>query len=560
MSQISVSSSAASSAVASAVAPTVASGAARGAASTTSSASAKIGLLSLTALVVSSMIGSGIFALPQVITSAAGGQAIGIGWLITGVGIIFLGLSFFFLSRLRPDLDGGIYTYAREGFGELAGFLSAYGYWLCATIGITGYLVVAFEGVGVYTAGWLDFGKGDTAAAVIGASLVAWAVHWLVAAGLRQAAAVNLVATILKVLPLFFFIALVAYYFKPELFQANLSGSWLNQGQGAPALEQIKGTMLITLWVFTGIEGASVLSAHAKKRSHVGLATVLGVVFTLALYAAITILALGILPGNSIAGLSNPSMGQILAELIGAPGVLLITVCLVVSVLASYISWVLYSAEIPYRAALAGAFPPALTKLNQKATPINSLYLTTAIVQVCLLFVLFNGNSYQQLVLLSTSMILVPYIFVGLFLLQTVYKRKAAGTPVPWFVELTGYLATIYGLWIVYAAGLEYLLLAFTLYVPGIALFVYSRWRYLKAHKPGSGLSQERNEVQAALTPAPTATNTAATTVTAVETAAETEDLTAATSAKVLTKLELGVIVVCLLLGAWATYNYLTGQ
>ncbi|EJS91759.1 hypothetical protein AAUPMC_01792, partial [Pasteurella multocida subsp. multocida str. Anand1_cattle] len=84
--------------------------------------------------------------MPQNMAEVAGAQALVIGWIITGIGIIFLGLSFFFISRLRPELDGGIYTYAREGFGDLVGFLSAWGYWLCATIGSVGYLVVAFEG------------------------------------------------------------------------------------------------------------------------------------------------------------------------------------------------------------------------------------------------------------------------------------------------------------------------------------------------------------------------------------------------------------------------------
>ncbi|HDL4654887.1 TPA: amino acid permease, partial [Mannheimia haemolytica] len=126
----------------------------------------KIGLISLTALVLSSMIGSGIFSLPQNMAAVAGAEAITIGWLITGVGIIFLGLSFFFISRLRPDLDGGIYTYAREGFGELMGFMSAWGYWLCATIGIVGYLTVAFEGLGVFTdnPNTVIFGQGNTLA------------------------------------------------------------------------------------------------------------------------------------------------------------------------------------------------------------------------------------------------------------------------------------------------------------------------------------------------------------------------------------------------------------
>lgn len=85
----------------------------------------KIGLISLTALVLSSMIGSGIFSLPQNMAEVAGAEALLIGWTITGIGIIFLGLSFFYISRLKPELDGGIYTYAREGFGDLVGFMSA---------------------------------------------------------------------------------------------------------------------------------------------------------------------------------------------------------------------------------------------------------------------------------------------------------------------------------------------------------------------------------------------------------------------------------------------------
>lgn len=148
----------------------------------------KIGLVSLTALVLSSMIGSGIFSLPQNMAAVAGAEAITIGWLITGVGIIFLGLSFFFISRLRPDLDGGIYTYAREGFGELMGFMSAWGYWLCATIGIVGYLTVAFEGLGVFTdsPNTVIFGQGNTLASFIGSSIIVWLVHALIAGGSKR--------------------------------------------------------------------------------------------------------------------------------------------------------------------------------------------------------------------------------------------------------------------------------------------------------------------------------------------------------------------------------------
>ena len=431
----------------------------------------KIGLLSLTALVLSSMIGSGIFSLPQNMAEVAGAEALLIGWAITGVGIIFLGLSFFYISRLRPDLDGGIYTYAREGFGDLVGFLSAWGFWLCATIGIVGYLVVAFEGIGTFTDSdnFVLFGQGNTLASFIGASLIVWLVHTLVASGVKEAASVNLVATFVKVFPLILFIVLAIWYFSPNTFEQDFSGSALNSSVS----DQVKNTMLITLWVFTGVEGASVLSAHAKRKSDVGVATVLGIVIALILYVAITVLSLGILPRETIAAMSNPSMAGLLEAMMGSSGKIIITLCLIVSVLASYVSWTMYSAEVPYRGAKNGAFPKILDKLNENGTPINSLWFTGFVVQFCLLLVLLTGKSYNALLLISTSMILVPYFLIGAYLLKLAVERNAA-----WYIKLTGLIASLYGLWIVYAAGLDYLLLSVLLYVPGIGLFLYSRYQH----------------------------------------------------------------------------------
>ena len=384
----------------------------------------KIGLLSLTALVLSSMIGSGIFSLPQNMAAVAGAEGISIGWLITGIGIIFLGLSFFFISRLRPELDGGIYTYAREGFGDLMGFMSAWGYWLCATIGIVGYLTVAFEGLGVFTdtAQQVIFGQGNTVPAFIGASVIVWLVHALIASGIKEAAAVNLAATFVKVAPLVLFILLGFCYFDADVFKSDIKATAL----GNSVSDQVKDTMLITLWVFTGVEGASVLSAHAKKRTDVGLATVLGILIALALYVAITVLSLGILPRETIADMANPSMGPLLDAMMGESGKVIITVCLIVSVLASYISWTMYSSEIPYRGAQNGAFPQILNKLNDNEVPINSLWFTGFIVQFCLILVLIFEQSYNTLLLISTSMILIPYFLIGAYLFKLSFQTRAA--------------------------------------------------------------------------------------------------------------------------------------
>ncbi|MGC6247276.1 basic amino acid/polyamine antiporter [Bisgaard Taxon 45] len=431
----------------------------------------KIGLLSLTALVLSSMIGSGIFSLPQNMAEVAGAQALMIGWLITGIGIIFLGLSFFFISRLRPDLDGGIYTYAREGFGDLVGFLSAWGYWLCATIGSVGYLVVAFEGLGLFTdsTNTVIFGQGNTLLAFLGSSIVVWLVHWLITRGVKEAAFLNLLATFVKAFPLVLFIVLAAYFFSPDTFYHDIQATNLNLSM----TDQVKNTMLITLWVFVGVEGAAVLSAHAKKRSDVGLATVLGIVIALVLYVAITVLSLGILPREVIAAMPNPSMAGLLEQMIGSSGKLIITACLIVSVLASYISWTMYSAEVPYRGAKNGAFPKILNKLNENDTPIHSLWFTNLVVQFCLVLVFMTGKSYNALLLISTSMILVPYFLIGAYLLKLSIQQNS-----PWYIKLTGLLASTYGLWILYAAGLDHLLLSILLYVPGVGIYFYSRHQH----------------------------------------------------------------------------------
>ena len=430
----------------------------------------KIGLVSLTALVLSSMIGSGIFSLPQNMAAVASAEALLAGWAITGFGIIFLGLSFFFLSRLRPDLDGGIYTYAREGFGDFIGGLAAWGYWLCTSIGSVSYLVVAFSGFGLFfdSEQFTIFGDGTSLVSILSASLVVWLIHILIAKGIKEAAYVNLIATIVKVLPLIIFIVLAIIFFSSTQFMQDFHGESLQM----PLLDQIKSTMLITLWVFVGVEGATVLSAHAKKKNDVGIATILGILIALILYVAITALSLGILPREVIAAMPNPSMTGIMEHMIGTSGKILITFCLIVSVLASYMSWTMFSAEVMYQASQTQVFPRFLNKKNENDTPISSLWFTNIVIQIILVLVFFTSKGYDVLIQLATTMILVPYFLVGTYLLRLAFNIGAV-----WYIKLAGIIATLYGFWLVYAAGIEYLLFSVILYTPGAILFFYTRYQ-----------------------------------------------------------------------------------
>ena len=319
----------------------------------------KLGLSALTALVLSSMLGAGVFSLPQNMAAVASPSALLIGWAITGVGILFLAFAMLLLTRIRPDLDGGIFTYAREGFGELIGFCSAWGYWLCAVIANVSYLVIVFSALSFFT----DtpelrlFGDGNTWQSIAGASVLLWVVHFLVLRGVQTAAGINLVATLAKLLPLGAFIALAALAFQLDTFRLDFRGLAL----GIPVWEQVKNTMLITLWVFIGVEGAVVVSARARHKRDVGRATLLAVLSALTVYLLVTLLSLGVVPRSELAGMRNPSMAGLMVNMMGSWGEIVIAAGLIVSVCGAYLSWTIMAAEVPF---LVGLRHPADHRLR----------------------------------------------------------------------------------------------------------------------------------------------------------------------------------------------------
>ncbi|EMG3449383.1 amino acid permease [Klebsiella pneumoniae] len=424
----------------------------------------KLGLSALTAQVLSSMLGAGVFSLPQNMAAVASPSALLIGWAITGVGILFLAFAMLLLTRIRPDLDGGIFTYAREGFGELIGFCSAWGYWLCAVIANVSYLVIVFSALSFFT----DtpelrlFGDGNTWQSIVGASVLLWVVHFLVLRGVQTAAGINLVATLAKLLPLGAFVALAALAFQLDTFRLDFSGLAL----GVPVWEQVKNTMLITLWVFIGVEGAVVVSARARHKRDVGRATLLAVLSALAVYLLVTLLSLGVVPRSELAEMRNPSMAGLMVRLMGSWGEIVIAAGLIVSVCGAYLSWTIMAAEVPFLAATHKAFPRLFARQNSNNAPSASLWLTNISVQVSLVLIWLTGSDYGTLLTIASEMILVPYLLVGAFLL------KIATRPLHKAVAIG---ACIYGIWLLYASGPVHLLLSVVLYAPGLLVFLYAR-------------------------------------------------------------------------------------
>ena len=448
----------------------------------------KLGLSLLIALVVGSIIGSGIFGLPQNMAVSAGAGAIVLGWVITGVGMLMLAFVYQMLATKKPELDNGIYAYARALSGEYVGFNAAWGYWISAWIGNVGYLVAAFSALGYF---YPAFGEGNTLQAIMGASVVLWVVHALVLRGIQGATVLNAVVTVAKVLPLLLFIVVLATVFSLSTFTLNF---WGDTSLGS-VLTQVKSTMLVTVWVFIGIEGASVYSARAKNRADVGRATVIGFLICLALLSAVSLLSLGVMSQPELAQLKNPSMAAVLEKAVGHWGALVIYIGLMVSVGGGFLAWTLLAAESLFTPAKGGVMPIALTKLNSKGVPANALWLTNGMVQLFLILTLLSKATYLALISLSTAMILLPYLFSAIYGVKVAFAHNTRAQEAIKSIAYSDVMKPIavvaagYCLWLLYAAGVKYLLLSALLYAPGAAFYFWAkRQRHERAFTATEGV------------------------------------------------------------------------
>ncbi|EAN8968387.1 amino acid permease [Salmonella enterica] len=436
----------------------------------------KLGLSALTALVLSSMLGAGVFSLPQNMAAVASPAALLIGWAITGVGILLLAFAMLILTRIRSELDGGIFTYAREGFGELIGFCSAWG--VCTPRRIRKWTIQSRTEAPTIACQVLPSPNRRSAGVSVkklsAEKTITRYDTLAMTAHSQTAASINLVATLAKLLPLGAFIVLAIMMFKLDTFTLDFTGVEL----GTPVWEQVKNTMLITLWVFIGVEGAVVVSARAKNKRDVGRATLLAVLAALGIYLLVTLLSLGVLARPELAEMRNPSMAGLMVKMMGPWGEIIIAAGLIVSVCGAYLSWTIMAAEVPFLAAAYKSFPGIFARQNAHGAPSASLWLTNICVQICLVLIWLTGSDYNTLLTIASEMILVPYFLVGAFLL------KIATRPLH---RAVGIGACLYGLWLLYASGPMHLLLSVVLYAPGLLVFLYAR----RTHKHDNVLNRQ---------------------------------------------------------------------
>jgi arginine:ornithine antiporter/lysine permease len=436
------------------------------------SSTQKLPLFSLTAMVVGSMVGAGIFSLPRTFGAATGPFGAIIAWCIAAGGMYTLARVFQALAERKPDLDAGVYAYARAGFGDYPGFLSAFGYWISSCIGNVSYWVLIKSTLGAF---FPVFGDGNTVTAIIVASVGIWLFHFMILRGVQQAAFINTIVTIAKIVPILVFIVILIGAFKLDLFRVNFWG-----GEGMPEtslFEQVRATMLVTVFVFIGIEGASVYSRFAQKRSDVGTATIFGFVGVTTLMVLVTLLPYAVLAQADIAGMRQPSMAAVLEAVVGHWGAVFVSVGLIVSVLGAYLAWSLICAEVLFTAAKTNDMPRLFATENANRVPAAALWLTNIIVQLIVISTYWSRDAFALMLNLTSAMSLIPYLLVAGFGVliarrgETYEVRPEERTRDLVFAGI----ATLYTIFMLLAGGTKFLLLSCVLFGPGTILYFWAR-------------------------------------------------------------------------------------
>lgn len=443
-----------------------------------------LGVFPLAMFAVGLTLASGVFSLSgDFAKSGAHTLATLIGWAVCGVGMFALTMAFFKLSVVKKDLTSGIYSYANEGFGNYVGFNSAWGYWMSAILAQISFIALLFETIGNFVPA---FGNGANLLSIVVASVVIWALSLLVLRGVNQAVILNAIVVIAKAIPVIVVVIaiIVGGAFKWDVFVDNFSGT----GE-LSLLEQVKGTVYTTVWIFIGIEGAVVISGRGKNTKISGQATIISFASLFILYVIISVLSMGVMPAKQLAELPNPSLGGVLETVVGPWGATLVNIGVIISLGGALFSYTILCVDSAFGPAEHEAFPAILARKNKNGAPTWSVIISGLIIQLFIIIMYLNNATFQALYALSTSAIMVPYVLSAFYYFKVVMngedKEFEGGKRfVPWLIAIG---ASVYGFWLLYASGTTYILIASLLYAPGTIMYIYNRHKRGKKIFDGIG-------------------------------------------------------------------------
>lgn len=430
-----------------------------------------LGFWTATSLVTGNMVGSGIFLLPASL-ALYGGISL-YGWLLSTVGALALAFVFAQLARIVKG-SGGPYVYCREGFGDLTGFLVAWGYWLSIIAANAAIAIALVSYLSVFVPELGQQGPLNTLVTL----LFIWLLALVNIKGIKQAGQVQLTTTILKVLPLLGIAAVGLWFFEPSHFSPlNLSDQ--------PASSAIAATAALTMWAFLGMESATIAAAEVENpQVNVPRAAIAGTLIAAAVYIPANIAVMGLIEPARLAQSSAP-FADAAMMLWGTWGYYLVGFGAVISCFGALNGWTLCVGQVPMAAAKDGLFPGVFKQQTRSATPAKGIVISTVLVS---LLVMMNARAslvsqFTFVILLSTLTAVLPYLLCSItLLLKTV--RTGQHQPIPRFQLIFTLVAMVFAAAVIVATGVETILWGCGLLIAGLPVYFVMRQR--KSHSKPS--------------------------------------------------------------------------
>lgn len=417
-----------------------------------------LGFWAAVSIVMGNMIGSGVFLLPASLAAYRGLSLAG--WAVSAAGAVLLALVFARLARQLPA-TGGLYAYTRAAFGDFAGFLVAWGYWL-SIVGTLAALAVAFVG-------YLDpfipsIVRAPGAAAVLAIGTV-WLVIGVNITGVGLAGRVQIVTTALKLLPL----AVVGLggllYFQADAFT-------LPSTTTTPMGTQLLTVVTLTLWAFLGLECATIPAGSVRDPARtIPLATVVGTVVTALIYIVSTVGVMSLVSPDVLATSTAP-FADAAGQLLGAGGGQLVAAGAAISCFGALNGWALMAGQLPMAAAADGLFPPLFGQLSGKGTPARGMVVAGILGTVLVAMNYSQGlvALFTFIILLCTLSTLVPYAFCSLAVWVMPGHPRPRGA-----AALVSVLAFVYAMFAIGGAGADTVFYGFLLLLAGLPVYVWLR-------------------------------------------------------------------------------------
>lgn len=426
----------------------------------------KLGLWTATSLVIGNMVGSGVFLLPAALASFGGISFLG--WGIAAVGALLVAKIFSNASKLLPDEDGGPYAYTRKGFGDFTGFLIAWGYWISVWC-TNGAIVVSL--ISALSTFFPQLATNAVLAIFTGLAVI-WLLTWVNTLGIKASGEVQLITTILKLIPLIG-IGIVGFFYIrwANFIPFNMSGG--------SAWQAIVGSSSMIFFAFMGLECATIPAGSIDNpEKTIPRATMLGTGITTLVYIFAMLSVMGLIPAKTLQHSVTP-FADAAALLWGSQAHYWVAGGVAIASFGALNGWILVQGQIPYAIARDRLFPASFAKKNKKGVPAIGLIFSSVLVSLLMMMNFTKGlvEQFRFMILLSTLCSLIPYLFVtaGYIMMEIQADRL---TPKQWTKTLvTASLAFIFSLLAVIGVGADTVYWGFVLLLAGTPFYVWNTWK-----------------------------------------------------------------------------------